>query len=161
MADYKTENYYDRAMWFEREQLQRVYGARRGGKDAAMRNASGAPTRATTLPDDSVERKKYPVASGFVDYFPDAIVEVSRVSWEGNEQHNPNQPLHWNRSKSTDEWNTLFRHFLQRGTRDADGMRHSAKIAWRAMAALQREIEEEQQKAAPPPANVLAFEKVA
>lgn len=104
----------------------------------------GAPTRATTLPDEAKERKKYPVASGVLDYFPDALVAVARVSWEGNEQHNPGQPLHWARTKSTDTDDTIIRHFLQRGTLDDDGQRHSAKMAWRALALLQLEIEEAQ-----------------
>lgn len=103
----------------------------------------GAPTRETTLPTDAAERKKHPVASGVLDYFPDAIVAISRVSWEGNEQHNPGQPLHWAREKSTDEADALLRHFMRRGTRDSDGMRHSAKLAWRALALLQKEIEAE------------------
>lgn len=103
----------------------------------------GAPTRATSLPTEPAERKKYPVATGVLDYFPDALVAVSRVSWQGNEQHNPGQPLHWNRSKSSDEDDTIIRHFLQRGTRDEDGTRHSAKMVWRALAFLQKEIEAE------------------
>ena len=36
-----------------------------------------------------------------------------------------------------------MRHFIDRGTRDSDGMRHTAKVAWRAMALLQKEIEKE------------------
>jgi Domain of unknown function (DUF5664) len=85
--------------------------------------------------------KEYPVASGFCDYFPDAILEVAHVSFVCNEQHNPGAPLHWDRSKSTDEADALMRHFLKRGTRDTDGQRHSAKAAWRAFALLQKEIE--------------------
>jgi hypothetical protein len=104
----------------------------------------GAPTRATTLPTDPAERKRHPVASGVLDYFPDALVAVANVSWQGNEQHNPGQPLHWARSKSTDEADTMLRHFLQRGTRDTDGQRHTAKMVWRALALLQKEIEAEQ-----------------
>lgn len=107
----------------------------------------GAPTRATTLPDDPAERKMYPVASGFFDYFPDAIIAVAHVSYRGNEQHNPGQPLHWARGKSMDQADTIARHFLQRGTLDDDGQRHSAKLAWRALANLQIEIEEEQRAA--------------
>jgi hypothetical protein len=100
-----------------------------------------APTRATTMPVSATERKRYPVASGVLDYFPDALIEIARVSFEGNEQHNPGQPLHWDRAKSTDESDALIRHFLQRGEVDTDGMRHSAKMAWRALALLQKEIE--------------------
>ena len=75
--------------------------------------------------------------------FPDAIVAIAEVSWKGNEQHNAGQPLHWARGKSGDEGDALMRHFLQRGSRDTDGMRHSAKLAWRALALLQKEIEAE------------------
>jgi hypothetical protein len=81
------------------------------------------------------------VASGVIDYFPDALVAVAEVSWIGNEQHNPGTPLHWDRSKSGDEGDALMRHFIQRGTVDSDGVRHSAKVAWRALALLQKEIE--------------------
>jgi hypothetical protein len=103
----------------------------------------GAPTRATTLPTDGAARKQYPVASGVLDYFPDALVALAHVSWLGNEQHNPGKPLHWDRSKSGDESDTMIRHFLQRGTLDTDGTRHSAKLAWRALAILQKELEQE------------------
>lgn len=101
----------------------------------------GAPTRPTTMPDDALGRKRTPIASGVLDYFPDAIVAVAQVSWAGNEQHNPGQPLHWDRSKSMDEADTAMRHFMQRGTVDTDGQRHSAKAAWRLLALLQKEIE--------------------
>jgi dATP/dGTP diphosphohydrolase len=106
----------------------------------------GAPTRATTLPEDPKLRKQHPIASGLMDYFPDALVAVSAVSWKGNEQHNPGQPLHWNRSKSSDEADTMLRHFLQRGSLDTDGTRHSAKMVWRALALLQKEIEIESER---------------
>jgi hypothetical protein len=113
--------------------------------DARMLGIGGAPTRATTLPEAAAERKEYPVASGFMDYFPDAIVAVSNISHRGNQQHNPGQPLHWARGKSADEADTMLRHFLQRGTYDTDGVRHSAKMVWRALAYLQKEIEAEQE----------------
>lgn len=103
----------------------------------------GAPARATTLPVDREGRKQYPVATGVLDYFPDAIVAVAHLSFQGNKQHNPGAPLHWDRTKSTDEADTIIRHFLQRGTLDSDGIRHSAKVAWRALALLQKEIEAE------------------
>jgi hypothetical protein len=89
----------------------------------------------------TINRKEFPVATGVLDYFPDAIMTVSRVSFIGNQQHNPGKPLHWDRSKSTDEADALMRHFIQRGTIDTDGVRHSAKVAWRALALLQKEIE--------------------
>jgi dATP/dGTP diphosphohydrolase, N-terminal len=112
--------------------------------DPRMLGIGGAPTRATTLPTEAGDRKKYPIASGLMDYFPDALVAVSHISYRGNEQHNPGQPLHWSRGKSTDEADTMLRHFMQRGTIDTDGVRHSAKMVWRALAFLQKEIEAEQ-----------------
>lgn len=87
------------------------------------------------------DRKAYPVASGVLDYFPDALLAVAHCSYIGNEQHNPGTPLHWDRSKSTDEADALIRHFLERGKVDSDGVAHSAKMAWRALAYLQKEIE--------------------
>ncbi len=93
------------------------------------------------LPTTAAERKQIPIASGVLDYFPAALVEIARVSYAGNEQHNPGQPLHWARGKSMDQSDTIIRHFLERGTIDSDGLRHSAKMAWRALALLQLELE--------------------
>lgn len=88
-------------------------------------------------------RKQFPVATGFLDYFPKAVRAVANVSYVGNEQHHPGKPLHWDRSKSADEADALMRHFQERGTIDTDGTRHSAKVAWRAMALLEKELEQE------------------
>ena len=88
-----------------------------------------------------IPRKQYPIATGVLDYFPDAIREVAHISYIGSEQHNPGMSLHWDRSKSTDEADALMRHFLERGTVDTDGLRHTAKCAWRALALLQKELE--------------------
>lgn len=96
-----------------------------------------------TLPTDSAERKRTPITTGVLDYFPDAIAEIARVSFIGNEQHNPGEPLHWAREKSTDHADCIVRHLLERGTVDADGTRHTAKMAWRALALLQTELEAE------------------
>lgn len=96
-----------------------------------------------TLPKDAAERKATPIASGVLDYFPDALAEVARVSKIGNDQHNPGQPLHWAKEKSQDEADALVRHLLERGTFDTDGARHSGKVAWRALALLQRELDAE------------------
>lgn len=114
--------------------------------DTKQLGIGGAPTRATTLPTEASERKKFPIASGLLDYFPDALAAVSNLSYVGNEQHNPGQPLHWNRSKSSDEADTMLRHFLQRGELDLDGVRHSVKMSWRCLAFLQKEIEAEQER---------------
>lgn len=99
-----------------------------------------------TVPTDAKTRKALPLTTGFLDYFPDACLAVAEVSRIGNEQHNPGEPLHWAKEKSTDEADALARHLLDRGKRDVDGVRHSAKLAWRALALLQREIEAEKKE---------------
>jgi hypothetical protein len=97
------------------------------------------------IPTDKQERKDAPIARGVLDYFPDAMFEVANLSLIGNEQHNPGQPMHWAKEKSTDEADCIVRHLIERGTRDTDGVRHSTKVAWRALANLQREIEAERE----------------
>lgn len=91
----------------------------------------------------AAERKAAPITTGVLDYFPDALLAVGELSRVGNEQHNPGQPLHWAKEKSSDEADALVRHLLDRGTFDTDGVRHSAKVAWRALALLQRELDAE------------------
>lgn len=93
------------------------------------------------LPTDPKERKGVPIYSGVLMYFPDAIAEVARASKAGNDQHNPGKPLQWSREKSGDHEDCIVRHLLESGTVDSDGMRHSAKLAWRALAKLQLELE--------------------
>lgn len=93
------------------------------------------------LPTDPQKRKEIPIATGVLDYFPAAIAEVAKVSYYGNLQHNPGESLHWARGKSTDQEDTIMRHFLERGGRDTDGQRHLAKAAWRLLALLQLECE--------------------
>ena len=93
------------------------------------------------MPTEAAERKRIPLATGFIDYFPDAMIAVAELSRIGNDQHNPGKPLFWDRSKSGDDSDALMRHFIDRGTLDTDGVRHSTKVAWRAMALLQKELE--------------------
>jgi hypothetical protein len=87
------------------------------------------------------ERKATPVYSGVLMYFPDAINIVAQCSQAGNDQHHSDKPLHWDRAKSGDEKDALTRHLMEAGTIDDDGIRHSAKVAWRALANLQKELE--------------------
>lgn len=99
-------------------------------------------TLKTALPTEAAERKAVPLCTGVFDYFPAALAEVAKVSKAGNDQHNPGQPMHWARHKSTDQADCIARHLLDRGNRDSDGMLHSAKLAWRALALLQQELED-------------------
>lgn len=101
----------------------------------------------TGLPTSDAERKALPIFSGVLEYFPDALLEVARVSKIGNDQHNPGQPLHWAKEKSTNQKDTALRHMMDhycfKTPRDTDGAYHLAKAAWRSLAALQRLIEQE------------------
>ncbi len=94
------------------------------------------------LPTSREDRKNMPMASGVLDYFPHALAAVAQVSKLGSDQHNPGQPLHWSRGKSMDHADCILRHLVDRGTVDTDGGLHSAKVAWRALALLEEEIEE-------------------
>ena len=67
------------------------------------------------IKDEAARRKAQPVATGVVDYFPDALVAIAELSRIGNEQHNPGAPLHWDRTKSGDESDALMRHFISGG----------------------------------------------
>lgn len=95
----------------------------------------------SVLPTGAAERKALPVMRGVLDYFPAAVLAVADVSRIGNEQHNPGEPMHHARGKSTDHADALVRHLMDRGLVDTDGVRHSAKVAWRALALLQEELE--------------------
>ncbi len=90
------------------------------------------------LPTGASERKLLPIGTAVLDYFPLALVEIAKVSLAGQKQHGTTG---WDRSKSMDESDALIRHYLERGTLDTDGIRHSAKMAWRALALLQKECE--------------------
>jgi hypothetical protein len=95
------------------------------------------------------ERKKFPLAVGCLDYFGDAMALVARVSAEGSRQHHPDEPTgergecHWARGKSADHADALLRHLYCRGSLDGDGLPHTAKAAWRALAILQEELEQQ------------------
>lgn len=92
------------------------------------------------------DRKERPIFSGVLKYFPDALMEVAYCSWVGNEQHNKGEPLHWDRSKSTDQLDACLRHISDhaRGDiKDTDGVYHLAKAIWRLSAELQIILENE------------------
>jgi hypothetical protein len=94
------------------------------------------------LPTDSAERKNTPICTGVFDYFPRALAYISRVSKQGQIQHNLPK-LGWDKTKSTDHPDCIARHLIERGTRDPlDGLRHSGKLGWRALANLEIELEE-------------------
>lgn len=110
------------------------------------------PTTEPTLPTDSEARKNIPLATGVLDYFPAALAAVAELSKVGNDKHNPGQHLHWARGKSMDHADTIMRHLAERGTVDTDGILHDAKVAWRALAMLQEELEK---RGAPQPRGAI------
>lgn len=112
--------------------------------------------RGGSMPSDSVARKAIPLATGFLDYWPDACPEVAKVSWYGNMKHNPGEPLHWARGKGGNNADEAMRHFLERGRIDESDppgqrVRHMAKCVWRCMCILQLEIEAERKAAGATP----------
>jgi hypothetical protein len=113
------------------------------------------------LTSDSKARKEQPIARGVLDYFPDAIACIANVSYVANKQHNGDAPMHWAREKSTDHADCIARHLIDRGRIDSDGLRHSAKIAWRALALLQEELEREGHNETPVPGDGIPSEVVA
>ncbi len=113
-------------------------------KGAARESMYGLPKRMATeedykqldeltaaLPKDAAERKTYPIYSGFINYFPNAIAKVAHLSYKGNQQHHPDKPLHWDMDKSQDELDALMRHMI-----DGDW----EQVAWRSMANLERKL---------------------
>lgn len=100
------------------------------------------------LPTDSLERKNYPIYSGCVRYFPAALAGVAKLSKQGNDKHNPGEPLHHNRDKSSDHTDCIMRHLI-----DLDGLlaqlnsgtevskeeilTEVSSVAWRALALSQ------------------------
>lgn len=97
------------------------------------------------LPKDDATRKRVKPFAGFFAYFPDAIAAVAELSHIANEKHNPGEPLHWAKGKSTEQRESQARHMLDEANegptaRDAIGdlaVLHATANAWRAMAQLQ------------------------
>ena len=102
--------------------------------------------RETGLPVESEERKTYPIYSGLIAYFGDALALVANLSYRGNQQHHADKPLHWDKSKSTDSRDALVRHVIdmEKANRDGDyekELEEAKRVAWRGLENLQRLIE--------------------
>jgi hypothetical protein len=91
----------------------------------------------------SSKRKEFPVTTGVMDYFRDAILGVAHVSYKGNQKHNPGEDLHWARGKSADDEDAAGRHMMERGDLDPPtGLPVSVQLAWRALAVAQKDLED-------------------
>jgi len=95
--------------------------------------------------DEAQYRKDTPIFRGVLCYFPEALKEVARTSLQGNRQHHPDAPLHWDKSKSSDHADALVRHLIDHINNpiDNDGVLHLSKVAWRALALLEQFLENE------------------
>lgn len=137
-----------------RKMRKRAHVVWRRGEPTASLQVRGYSGVSTTpvLPEGAESRKETPVFSGFINYFALAIAAVARESKRGNDQHNPGQPLHWAREKSTDHKDCIARHLIDTDTldRETGEYRHKAQVAWRAMADLQ---EAEEQRLGKPPSR--------
>jgi hypothetical protein len=103
-------------------------------------NALGGYTSGkTTLRDyTSAERKEMPVQTVMAEYFPDALAAVARQSKKASGKHNPGEPMHWARNKSTDHLNCAARHLMTPDSVDPDTKEiELVGAAWRCLAALQ------------------------
>lgn len=105
-----------------------------------------------TLPTDSGERKGVPLYSGCYTYFPAALAGVAIHSKNGNDKHNPGEPLHHARGKSMDHADCIARHsmdladmlarrFIWTGDEQAAILAEARALSWRALA-WHQEIEE-------------------
>jgi hypothetical protein len=102
--------------------------------------------QATTLGDDSAERKEVPLFRGVMRYFPAALAEVARVSKLGNDKHRPGKPMGHSRGVSSDHADCIMRHLMdlsENDGRDENGVAQVAYIAWRALALAQEWLEEQ------------------
>lgn len=94
--------------------------------------------------DEAQRRKQCPVYSGVLRYFPNALMEVAHCSWLGSQQHQPGEPMRWDRDKSGDELDAHIRHLMDMDDlleKDSDGSYHLAKAIWRLCAIMEKELE--------------------
>jgi hypothetical protein len=100
------------------------------------------------FPEDSAERKTYPIFGGLLQYFPSALAAIAHHSYLGNAKHNAGLPLHHDRAKSDDEPDALARHLMEG---DYVGM------AWRALSLLQKDLESKGAPIAPAARNAVVI----
>jgi hypothetical protein len=116
------------------------------------------------FPSDDKARKGMPIFKLITRYFPKALREVTKVSVANNVRYNPDKDpfdINWARGKSADQLGSSLRHMLER---EVDGKVFEdvppevtavtgiekvyvlAENAWRALAALEIEIEAQEVK---------------
>jgi hypothetical protein len=125
----------------EKKAFDAAFDAARASVQQSINAATHGSAPVARLPTDSKARKETPICTGVLDYFPKALAEIARLSKAGNDKHNPGQPLHWAREKSTDHADCIIRHMLERGSVDEFGFLHEVSVAWRALAQLEVALE--------------------
>lgn len=90
----------------------------------------------------SAERKEIPLHTIMAQYFPDAFAALARHSKKNNDKHNPGEPLHWSRNKSSDHLECAARHLLTPNAIDpVSGETELVAAFWRLGAAVQLQEE--------------------
>lgn len=105
--------------------------------------------RSNTLPLGSAERKRVPLYSTVLRFFPAALCKLAEICRLGSEKHNPGQtPIH-NRDVSKDHADCIVRHLIDLSEdyghgvgRDENGVPQVGYILWRAAALAQEWLEE-------------------
>lgn len=143
----KRLEYYERPLYHPLR--ARAWASEERGSGAPVISPPPAAADAPQgLGSDALDRKRTPIYSGVVKYFPKALACVSRVSYVGNEQHHPGTPLHWDRTKSRDHLDCVLRHATDFTLGKVDEVvtlpngvtmtvPELGKVAWRALAALE------------------------
>jgi hypothetical protein len=111
-------------------------------KEAARKTMYGLPERMATdedydkldkltaiFPEDDEERQKYAVGTFICEFFPHAIAELARFSYDMQQKHNPGAPMGWAKEKSVGDGNQIFRHQMDGEFRE---------VAWRGLEQLER-----------------------
>lgn len=74
-------------------------------------------------------------------YWPNAFKELAALNRQGNMQHYGNaDKIRWKWKVSPNHIGKLLNHLVDAGTFDTDTIRHSTKVAWRALANLETEL---------------------
>ena len=106
--------------------------AERMATDADYRKLDKLTTNLTTkaiFPKDDSERQKYAVGTFICEFFPHAIAELARFSYDMQQKHNPDAPMGWAKGKSVGDGNQIFRHQMDGEFRE---------VAWRGLEQLER-----------------------
>ena len=116
----------------------------------------------TLFSDADRDRKMMPVFKMLTRYFPKAMREITRVCVANNVRYSPDREpadIQWARGKSPDQLGSCFRHMMERevdgkifdevpkevtATTGIDRVYVLSEAAWRILAALELDIEQQE-----------------